>query len=164
MRVNARRASAAFVAPLALATIVAGCTASPGPAVSPTASRPPATVVPEPQPTASEPNGPALDPEGDAEANLEYFTATLEPLVAGGARPTGGVVVDALTAAGFDRAAMQVTPDETAIGLPVDALLFSVRLGESCLLGQVDDEGLATTTAPVLASGACLVGATASLD
>lgn len=164
MRASARRASVVIVVPLAIAAIVAGCTASVGPAVSPTASRPPATAAPEPRPTASEQTGPALDPEGGAEANLEHFTATLEPLVAGGARPAGAAVVEALTAAGFDRAAMQVTPDETAIGLPVDALLFSVRLGESCLLGQVDDAGLTTTTAPALASGACLVGATASLD
>lgn len=159
MRASARRASAVMIAPLAIAAVVAACSASPGPAPSSPASRPPASAAPEPEPTA-----PTLDPEGDAEANLEYVTATLEPLVAGGARPPGAAIVDALTAAGFDRAAMQVTPDETAIGLPVDALLFAVRLDETCVLGQVDDAGLTTTTAPVLASGACLVGATASLD
>ena len=86
------------------------------------------------------------------------------PLVAAGGIPAGRSVVDALTAAGIPLSAVQVTADQTAIGLPVDSLLLSVRSGQECVLAQFDGDGFTTVTAPVLSTGACLVGATASID
>lgn len=157
MRSSAWRASLIAITGLSIAAIVAGCTAPADPGASPSGS-PSSTATPTPTPE------PTLEPDGGAAENLPFFTAVLEQLTATASRPGGRAVVDALATAGFDKAAMQVTPDETAIGLPVDALLFSVKLGEECLLGQVDDEGLVTTTAPVLVSGGCLVGSTRSID
>ncbi|KQV24665.1 hypothetical protein [Yonghaparkia sp. Root332] len=163
MRTSARRASAVIAAAAAIAALLAGCAPSPRPSGAPTsppASTPPAPT--EPAPTASP--EPTFDPAGDAEANRPLVERSLAPLVSAGGIPAGRSVVDALTAAGIPLEALQITADRTSIGLPVDSLLFSVRSGESCVLGQFDGDGFMTTTAPVLASGACLVGATASLD
>lgn len=168
MRASARRASALIVAAAAIAALVAGCTPSPGPTGAPVT--PPSSSAPEPStstpagPAPTEEPAPTFDPAAEAEANLPVVEAALSPLVSAGGIPAGRSVVDALTGAGIALSALQVTPDRTAIGLPVDALLFSVRSGDSCVLGQFDGDGYTTTTAPALASGACLVGATASLD
>lgn len=168
MRLSARRASAVIAAAAAIAAILAGCTPSPGASGAPVA--PPSSAAPDPsgsapvEPEPTEEPVPTFDPAGEAEANLPVVDEALAPLVQAGGIPAGRSVVDALTGAGIPLSALQVTPDRTAIGLPVDALLFSVRSGDSCVLGQFDGDGYTTTTAPVLASGACLVGATASLD
>lgn len=168
MRASARRASAVMVAAVAIAALVAGCTPSPGPSGAP--EPPPSSAAPAPsssatgEPTPSAPPAPVFDEAAEAEVNLPVVETALAPLVSAGGIPAGRRVVDALTGAGIPLSALQVTPDRTAIGLPVDALLFSVRSGDSCVLGQFDGDGFTTTTAPALASGACLVGATASLD
>ncbi|MDO8338960.1 MAG: hypothetical protein Q7T15_12005 [Microcella sp.] len=165
MRASTRRASALIVAAAAIAALVAGCTPSPGPSGAPPSSAAPgpsASTPAEPAPT-QEP-APTFDPAAAAETNLPVVESALSPLVSAGGIPAGRSVVDALTGAGIPLSELQVTPDRTAIGLPVDALLFSVRSGDSCVLGQFDGDGFTTTTAPALASGACLVGATASLD
>lgn len=165
MRASARRASALIVAAAAIAAILAGCTSSPGPSGAPPSSAAPGpsgSAPAEPKPT--EEPAPTFDPDAEAEGNLPVVEGALAPLVQAGGIPAGRSVVDALTGAGIPLSALQVTRDRTAIGLPVDALLFSVRSGGSCVLGQFDGDGYTTTTAPALASGACLVGATASLD
>lgn len=167
MRSSASRASAVLVGLAAIAALVTGCTASPGPSgapsstpsssapAEPTASAEP---TPEPEPAAT------FDPAADAEANRPAVDAALAPLAAAGGIPAGRAVADALTGAGVPLSALQVTPDETAIGLAVDALLFSVLSGETCVLGQFDGDGYTSTTAPVLSTGQCLIGATVSLD
>ena len=78
----------------------------------------------------------------------------------------GRAYIDALIAAGFDRSAMQVTPDQTTVGNPAESIQFSVRWGDECLVGQV---GPATGTpvtvvVPVLGEGSCLVGQTRPID
>ena len=50
---------------------------------------------------------------------------------------SGRAYIDALVAAGFDKAAMQVTQDQTTVGNPAESIQFSVRWGEECLVGQV---------------------------
>lgn len=168
MRASARRASALIAAAAAIATLVVGCTPSPGPSGAP--ESPPSSAAPAPsgstpaEPAPTEEPALTFEPAAEAEANLPVVETALAPLVSAGGIPAGRSVVDALTGAGIPLSALQVTPDRTAIGLPVDALLFSVRSGDSCVLGQFDGDGFTTTTAPALASGACLVGATASLD
>lgn len=168
MRASARRASIVIAAAAAIAAILAGCTPSPGPSGAPVA--PPSSAAPGPsgsapaEPEPTEEPAPTFDPAAEAEGNLPVVEGALAPLVQAGGIPAGRNVVDALTGAGIPLSALQVTRDRTAIGLPVDALLFSVRSGGSCVLGQFDGDGYTTTTAPALASGACLVGATASLD
>lgn len=161
MRANAGRASALLVATVAIAALAAGCAPSPDPSPAPTPT-PSASV--SASPSASPEPAPTFAPEGTAEENLPIVEAALQPLVAAGGIPAGRSVVDALTGAGIPASALQVTADQTAIGLPVDSLLLSVRSGEECVLAQFDGDGFATATAPVLSSGACLVGATASID
>lgn len=160
---------------VALAVIlVSGCTTDPNaaespastpssarPGVSPSAGDPSASVSPTPTPT---PTPVGVDPTAGAAANDPVARAALEPLLADDPRPGGRAIVDALAAAGFDKAAMEVTADATPLGNPTDAVLFAVRLGEECLLGQVDGAGLTTSAQPVLGTGRCLVGATRSID
>ncbi|GAA1688597.1 hypothetical protein GCM10009792_05540 [Microcella alkalica] len=167
MRASARRASALIVAAAAISAIVVGCTAAPEPPVatpSGAALTPSSSASASPEPEPVEPEVPPFDPAAEAEANLPVVEQALAPVASAGGIPAGRSVVEALTAAGIPLDAIQITPDRTAIGLPVDALLLSVRSGGSCVLGQFDGDALTTTTEPALASGACLLGATASLD
>ncbi|QEW04865.1 hypothetical protein F6J85_09675 [Microbacterium lushaniae] len=78
----------------------------------------------------------------------------------------GRAYIDALTAAGFDRAAMQVTADESTVGNPAESIQFSVRWGEDCLIGQVGPATGDPVTAvmPGLQTGGCLVGNTRPID
>jgi hypothetical protein len=59
---------------------------------------------------------------------------------------------------------MEVTPDRTAINGAADNIQFSVRLNGSCLIGQYGNIGYASTTAQLLSTGRCLVGATRPID
>jgi len=78
----------------------------------------------------------------------------------------GRAYIDALVAAGFDRAAMQVTPDQSTVGNPAESIQFSVRWGDECLVGQVGPAtgSPVTLVVPVLAEGTCLVGQTRPID
>jgi hypothetical protein len=78
-----------------------------------------------------------------------------------------GVLVrvhDGLAAGGFDKSTMQVTADTTSIGRDADSVQFSVLWGQDCLIGQVSGAGYTSQTAPVLGTGACLVGSTRAID
>lgn len=148
---------------LALGAVVfSGCAPEPTPAPTPTAD-------PEPTPTASETTAPradALVPEGSAEDNLPFFSSIVDQVWASEARDEGRAYVDALSAAGFDKAAMQVTEDLSTVGNPAESLQFSVRWGEQCLVGQVGPatgEPFATVT-DVVGDGACLLGQTRPID
>lgn len=148
---------------VAVGALVAGCTPTPTP--SPTATVPaPGTAVPSPE--SSAPTGPALLPEGSAEENLPYFRQVVDAVWASDPRVDGRALVDALVAAGFDKGAMQVTPDTSTVGNPAESLQVSVRWGEQCLIGQV---GQATgqpvsAVADALPDGACLIGDTRPID
>jgi hypothetical protein len=83
---------------------------------------------------------------------------------AGGSNPGGRAFVDALVAAGFDRAQMQVTYDKTAISLDADNVQFSVLIGSDCLIGQFGNVGYQSTIQPALSTGACLIGKTRPID
>ncbi|MGA7149104.1 MAG: hypothetical protein WBX17_11525 [Microbacterium sp.] len=154
------------VAALAVATILvaAGCTPaepratpertpssggaaeSPAPGSTPTPDAPPAEVV----------------VDGTAAENLPVFTAVTAAVWASPDRAAGRAYIDALVAAGFDKAAMQVTNDTSTIGNPAESIQFSVRWGEECLIGQVGPAtgDPVTTVVPVLAEGTCLIGQT----
>lgn len=140
-----------------VAVIVSACAPEPSP--TPT----PEPVASTPAPT---PAGPALVPEGSAADNLPYFSEVVRAVWAGAEKFAGRAYVDALTAAGFDKTAMQVTPDKTTVGNDAESIQFSVRWGEECLIGQV---GPATgepvsVVMPGLQSGGCLVGNTRPID
>ena len=131
------------------------------PTPSPSVSETPAAT-----PTPTQSAAPALVPDGSAEDNLPVFTEVTASVWASGEQASGRAYVDALVAAGFDRLAMQVTPDLSTVGNPAESIQFSVLWGEECLVGQV---GPATgdpvaVVVPVLAEGMCLVGQTRPID
>lgn len=140
--------------------LFAGCSAGPGSSLD-------SPVTSSPTPAASQTSAPSLKPEGTAEENLPLFRAVVESVWGSEQRAEGRAYIDALVAAGFDRGAMQVTPDTTTVGNPVESLQFSVRWGDDfCLVGQVGPStGQAVTTVmPQLAEGRCLVGMTRPID
>lgn len=162
------------------ALMLAGCTptapADPGSAVSDTAA-PDAGAAPETDAAVApsdgaaaapqEPAAPAaFVPDGNAAANLPIFTETVKSVWGSDSKDQGRAYIDALVGVGFDKAAMQVTADRTTIGDQAESIQFSVVFAGECLIGQV---GPATgephtVVAPVLSTGACLVGGTRPID
>jgi hypothetical protein len=101
---------------------------------------------------------------GTAEDNLPYFTAVVSALLSAEPDASGRDIVDHLAQSGFDKSSMELTADTTAVGLEADNLQFSVRMNGGCLIGQEGNVGLHTVTAPLLATGTCLVGNTRAID
>ena len=128
--------------------------ASPSPSASPTATAP-ATASPS-----------ALVPDGTAAQNLPYFDQVNRATLAANPNAKGRDFIDALVAAGFPKADMQVTVDTTTIGLKANSIQFSVRMGDTCLIGQngADAGGYNSQVVPVLATGSCLIGDTRPID
>ena len=133
------------------------------------------TTVPIPIPTASPsstaaPTGkpdpdPTLLPGGTALANRDYFDFVNNRLLAVNGNPAGKAIIDNLVAAGFDKSAMQITPDRTAVLRgPADAIEFSVRTSNDCLIGQFAGGAYRSIIGPVLSDGGCLVGRTRPID
>lgn len=151
---------------------LSGCTpARPGdsaPATAPTTSAGPsgtraASPAATPAPTETVP---VLKPDGTAADNLPYFASIVAGVWAGPDSVSGRAYVDALVAGGFDKAAMQVTNDQSTVGNPAESIQFSVLWAGECLVGQV---GPATgepvwVVMPPVGSGACLVGKTRPID
>ena len=137
---------------------IAGCTGAPAPAPAPepSSSSPSPSGTPAPDPT--------FDPAGGAEQNLDYFDFVNARLLGQNGDPDGRTLIDNLVSAGFDKAAMEVTPDRTAVDLDADNVQFSVRFADGCLVGQVGNTGYVSAVAPLLGTGKCLVGATRPID
>lgn len=140
------------------AGLLGGCALLEGPA-------PDAPV--RPAPTA--PATPAtLVPGGSAEENLPFFQQTLLTYAGGTSPVEGQPVVDALVAAGFDRAAMQVSFDRSRTDLVADNIFVSVRMADQCLLGQIvtGDRSLVAEVAPALGpdKSICIIGTTRPID
>lgn len=126
--------------------------------------------VDEPEPTTApttgpvEPEEPELDLEGTADDNLAYFDTVNLALVGAGGTLDGRAFIDSLVTAGFPKTDMEVTSDVTAINGAADNIQFAVRINGGCLIGQYGNVGYASTTAPLLATGRCLVGQTRLID
>lgn len=125
---------------------------------------PTATPVDTAEPTPTPTPDPQLIEGGTAGQNRPLFEFALRTLLAETPQPSTRALVATLVAAGFDQSAMQATTDTTPTGARADSILVSVRIDDQCLIGQTANGGLVTELADVLASGACLVGRTASLD
>lgn len=154
------RAGSVLAATATVVLLLSACAPEPGPSAS-------ATPAGSPSPDATESAAPALVPEGTAEENLPVFAAVAERVWATDQRGSGRAYIDGLATAGFDRADMQVTQDQTTVGNPAESLQFSVRWGEQdCLVGQVGPStgGVVTAVMPQLADGRCLIGATRPID
>lgn len=137
-----------------------------GPTASPSVTPGPTDAGASPSPSTP-PSGPVYVADGTAGDNLPLFAAVTGEVWASDQRVSGRAYIDALTAAGFDRAAMQVTQDVTTVGNPVESLMFAVRWGDTeCLVGQVGPSTgePVTVVMPQLAEGRCLVGATRAID
>ncbi|MEV7691984.1 hypothetical protein AB0N73_01495 [Microbacterium sp. NPDC089189] len=139
------------------AVLIAGCTAPAEPAPS---------ATPTPSETAAVEPAVELVPDGTAEENLPVFRSVVEQVWAGPDQVSGRAYVDALTTIGFDKAAMQVTEDQSTVGNAAESIQFSVRWGEECLVGQVGPAtgGTVTTVLPGLPDGGCLLGQTRPID
>jgi hypothetical protein len=149
--------AAATVALAALAGCVQSTTAA-KPSVSSSSA---ASATPTPTVTAT----PAYLPSGTAQANKAYFDLVNTKFFAANGSALGRPIIDNLVAAGFPKAEMQVTPDKTAIGHNVDSILFAVKIGGSCLLGQHGGGGYSSSVVAALTTGGpCLVGLTRTID
>ena len=155
---------------IAVVTVLVLAACTPGGSIDPTAPNP-ASSEPTAMasagattPPTSEP--PALRPEGSAADNLPYFDAGNRAAIDADAAADGRTFVDALVAAGFGKAAMQVTADATTIGDPADSIQFSVRFAGECLIGQYGPKsvGYFSAVRPALGAGDCLIGQTRPID
>ncbi|KQQ95092.1 hypothetical protein ASF62_00610 [Leifsonia sp. Leaf325] len=151
--------SAALI--IAAAGALSACTPA-APVPSPTTNVPTAS----PTPTATAPAVPELEPGLSAGENLDYFDLVNNAVIAANAAAGGRDFVDALVAGGFDKAAMQVTPDRTAIDLPADSIQWSVLFTGECLIGQYGPAsgGYHSEVAAPSGQGACLLGETRPID
>ena len=149
---------AAFAASALALVLLVGCVPEPSG---------PATPTPEPTVSTEPAAPPQLQPDASATDNLAFFTQTAQVVWESEQRGEGRAYIDALVAAGFDRGAMQVTPDLSTVGNPAESIQFSVRWGDTeCLVGQVGPSTgqLVTKVLPQLAEGRCLIGATRPID
>lgn len=161
-RRNGTRAAIALAA-ATLSLALAGCSLFGGGDASPSASAgPSATATPMPTPTAPL----ALRPELSASENLAFFDSVNAAVVAANAEAGGRDFIDALVAAGFDKAAMEVTADRTTVDLDADSVQFAVRFQDECLVGQYGPKsgGYHGAVRPALGTGDCLVGETRPID
>ena len=105
---------------------------------------------------------------GTAFENEAYFSWSLRKAIREGMPVNGVEVVNVLAAAGFDKAAMQVSFDKTKTNLTADSVFVSVRVNDQCLLGQVvsDDKTVAVDVQPVVGPNKdiCLIGKTRPID
>jgi hypothetical protein len=152
------------LAVLAVLAAVSGLTGCESPqAVTPTVSEAPVASS-TPTPTPSQPVAPTLIPDGTAEENLPYFDSVNNALFAAGPQANGRTIIDSLVAAGFDKSAMQVTPDTTPTRKNTDSVQFAVQLGSECLIGQFGGGEYTSVAGSALATGGCLVGTTRPID
>jgi len=150
----------------ALAVILSGCVSglpAPVPTDSSSAS---SSATPTPRPTSTAVPGPGaiLRPGGTAAQNQQFFDFVASGLFASSGFTDGETIVNTLVAGGFDKAAMEITYDSTAIGLRADSVIFSVRFSDRCLIGQFSPVGYIGIIAPILGTGKCLVGDTKVID
>ncbi|EIC08253.1 hypothetical protein OR221_1784 [Microbacterium laevaniformans OR221] len=146
---------------VAVALLLSGCTgATPAPTPTTSVSNTP-TATPTPTPT-----GPALQTNGSATQNLPYFASIVNAVAAGPQATQGRAYIDALTAGGFDKSAMEVTQDLTTVGNQADSIQFSVKWKGECLVGQVGPSvpGPQTRVLPLVPEGTCLIGQTRPID
>lgn len=139
-----------------------GCTVTGQPEPSSTVSET-VSVTPSATPTAA---AAVLVPDGSAADNLPYFTAVMDSVWAADQSVQGRAYIDALVAAGFARADMEVTNDRTTVDNPADSIQFSVHWQGECLVGQVGPSTPAPTAVvlPEVPGGTCLIGQTRPID
>lgn len=137
-----------FVAGLALAVGLAGCSVTPEGDAGVPATGAGATAP------GTEASAPAVsgDPAVGAVENELRKLAGLDP------EPDSAGMTGAFAAAGFDPATVEVSADRTPTGLEVDAMRAAVVSDSQCIFGEVRDGTVTVTVLPVLSSGRCFIG------
>ncbi|HRP99003.1 MAG TPA: hypothetical protein PK781_00920 [Terrimesophilobacter sp.] len=167
---RARVAAVAGALTLSLALTLTACGSTGDPMPTPTVTAPtasaPASPSPEPEtePTPAEEKPPTLLPGGTALANKDYFDYVNRSLF--NRRPGVGSndIAAMLISAGFAKGDIQVTKDTTPTGRKTEAIEFSVRAHDDCLIGQWGKSIYTSYIAPALANGHCLIGETQPID
>jgi hypothetical protein len=154
----ATRPCAAALAAAVVVISLAGCVGDPMPV--PTV---PASSSPSPSSTPR-PGGAVLRPGESAAANQQFFDKVNSEFRAAQGMSTSRAIIDNLVAAGFIKADMEVTSETTALNIPADSIVFSVKIEDDCLIGQFSAAGYKGDLAPVLGTGKCLVGLTLPID
>lgn len=164
LSVGRGRMTLALVVVLGVGTVITACTQTPPePKPSHAVTAPAQTQKPTPSPTPT--SVPVLHPDQSAAGNLAYFNHVNQALLARKPKAKGRDFIDALTAAGFSKSAMQVTADATTIGLVAQSIQFSVEINGGCLIGQLGTQtGYRSEVTPVLATGKCLIGETRPIN
>jgi hypothetical protein len=160
MRTSARAYSAAVVLTI-LVSALAACGPTPSPMPVPTNS---SSGSPSPTPSPSATKIPKFHPDGTAAQNHQFFDWVNQGYWDKYGKGTGQDIVTSLVNQGFVKADMEVTPDTTAINIPADAIIVSVRIQGMCLIGQFGPSQYTSVLAPVLGTGKCLVGVTRPID
>ncbi len=124
------------------------------------------SIVPTPSASSTNPAIPVFDPDGTAKQNLAYFNEVGHALLDNNptAQSQGETIVNWFVAHGFNKADMQVTPDKTSIGLAAWNIEFSVKMNDSCLIGQAGNTGFQSFATTVLSTGKCLIGTTRTIN
>jgi hypothetical protein len=151
-----KRGIALVVLAAAASIALAGCVPS-EPMPTPTGSK---SATPTPTPTPV----PTLDPTGTAEENFPFWKQLVKGMSAAYGMADGSVMIQSLVDNGFNKADMELTPNETAIGERADSVIFSVRFDGQCFIGQIFPDRYSATLAPLLATGNCLIGTTRPID
>lgn len=160
------RPAAAATATIALLMLLTACAGelndtvpTPVPAATGTASAAPTSV-----PTAQPGPDPTLLPGGTALANLDYFNFVNTRLVSVNSNPSGAAIVENLINSGFEKSALEVTPDKTSqLHRPADSIQFAVRTSNGCLVGQFHAGSYTSMVAPTVNGERCLIGETATI-
>ena len=158
MRRRYRHSVGSAAAGMILVGVLVGCSQTPPPSSSPPSASSTPTVTPSVAPT--------FDPAAPADEAVVFFDSVNAETLRVTPDADGRAFIDGLVAAGFDKTAMEVTADATTIGNAADSIQFSVRWGESCLIGQNGEavDGYHSTVGPLLGSGTCLIGGTRPID
>jgi hypothetical protein len=160
MRVRpAHRTGRAIALTLAAAVALSGCAAAtPEPTPTSTGAAP---STPQPQAT---PAGPILRPGKSAAANRQLFDLINNEYSDTQGQGAGRSIVDNLVDNGFRKQDIEVTPDQTTVGLAADSIVVAVRIKGECLLGQFTPSNYVSSIEPLLGTGGCLVGKTRTID
>lgn len=112
------------------------------------------------KPSAKPVADPTLVADGNAQANVKYFTWVIEKALAVDPAADSFAVAQAIGSAGFDPTTVQYTFTRTAVGLAADTSDVAVQFAGECLIGQFGPAApqVISRVMPVLASGGCLLG------
>ena len=147
---------------LAVVAVLAGCVDNPDPGADPPSQTPIAGSSSTPVPTST--GAPTIDLKGTAADNLAFFNAWGRAKVGKHPNIKGKTIIDELVDLGYDKKSMEITPDKTSIGLDAWNIEYSIKLKDTCLIGQAGNVGFNAFVAPPVSTGKCLIGTTRKID